>query len=192
MLDRTMLAFAILAVPTFALAQERPLLAPSRDVAITYHMLSGRPGDLHMSIQASTGLSRVQAPNQRGYGIVDRKAKLMTLVMTEQKIYLIVPIPAGQQRSPELDPTVQFTRRGTDTVAGVACKVWDYAGEHATGTACITDDGVMLRVQDATTHNGMEAAEVSYAPQPDADFHPPSGFTQQDVPPLPPSGPPVR
>ena len=192
---RPTLALALLAgLATPALAQERPPMTPTRDVALTYHMLGPRPGALHMSLQAGTGLSRVQGPSQHGYVIVDRTAKQMTLVMTEKQIYMVVPIPAGQQRSPELDPTARFTRRGTDTVAGVACTVWDYSGEHATGTACITDDGVMLRVQDSASHHGMEAAEVTYAPQPDADFRPPSGFTKQDVPPMPPMGspPPAR
>lgn len=190
---RPALAFVILAgaaVP--ALAQERPSMTPTRDVAITYHMLSQRPGDLHMSIQASTGLARVQGPNQRGYAIIDRKGKQMTLVMSEKQIYMVMPIPAGQQRSPELDTTARFMRHGTDTVAGLTCTVWDYAGEHATGTACITDDGVMLRVQDGATKHGMEAAEVRYAPQPDADFQPPPGFTKQDVPPMPAGAPPAR
>ena len=195
MLHRPTLAFVILAsaaMPVLALAEERPVMVPTRDVAIVYHMISQRPGDLRMSIQASTGLAHVQGPNQRGYVIVDRKARQMTLVMSDKQLYMVMTIPDGQQRSPELDTTAKFKRQGTDTVAGVGCTVWEYSGEHANGTACITDDGVMLRVQDSATHNGMEAAEVTYAPQPDSDFQPPAGYTKQEVPPMPQDGPPVR
>lgn len=190
MLHRPTLALIILAGAGMpARADERPSMSPSRDVAITYRMLSQRPGELHMSVQASTGLTRVQRTGQRGYVVVDRKANVMTLVMDDKKIYMVVPIPAGQKRSPELDPTARFTRKGTDIVSGSTCTIWDYAGEQATGTACITDDGVMLRVQDAASKSGMEAAEVVYAPQPDADFRPPAGFTKQDVPAMPANGP---
>ena len=199
MFHRPMLAFFLLAgavAPTLAAAQDRPLMTPSRNVAITYRMIGPRPGNLHMSIQASTGLSRVEAPSQRGYAIVDRKARQMILVMSDKHMYLEIPIPPGQQRSPELDPTTRFTRQGTGVVAGLDCTVWNYTGEHATGTACITDDGVMLRVQDGASQHGMEATEVTYAPQPDADFRPPPGFTQQQLPQTdggaPAGGPPVR
>lgn len=193
MLHWPSLVFATLAcAATPALAQERPSLAPTRDVAITYHFLSQRPGDLHMSIQASTGLTRVDAFRQHGYVIMDRKAQRMTMVMTDQRIYVESAVPAGQQSSPELDPTARFTRHGTDTVAGLACTVWDYTSARASGTACITDDGVLLRSRDSTGQHGLEATEVIYAPQPDADFHPPADFTRKDVPQMPQDGPPVR
>lgn len=177
---RPLLALAVL-VGAAAPAQDRPSLAPTRDVSIIYRGLGPRPVTLHVSIQASTGLSRVQGPTLHGYGIVDRKAKMMTMVMIDQKMYMVMAIPTAQQRSPELDPTAQFTRKGADTVAGLTCTVWDYSGEQAKGTTCVTEDGVMLRVKDAASGGGMEATEVTFAPLPDADFQPPPDFARKDV-----------
>ena len=185
MFRRRMLALSIcagIATPSLALAGDRPLLSAAHDVAITYRLLGPRPGILHMSIQASTGLARVEGPILHGYGIVDRKAQRMTLVMTEQHIYLEIPAAAAQLRLPELDPSARFTRRGTETIAGRRCTNWDYASDHVTGGACITDDGVMLRVHDSSGQRGIEATEVTYVSRPDADFHPPAGFIQQKLP----------
>ena len=182
---RPTLAFALLAtaaMPMLALAQERPPEAPTRDVAITYRLLGPHPGTMQMRVQAGTGLTRMDNPDHHGYGIVDRTRQQMTMVMTEEHSYMVMTSPPGAPRTPELDPTARFTRHGTDTVAGLSCTVWDYTSRHSSGSACVTDDGVMLRTRDNASQLGMEAIEVTYAAQPDADFHPPAGFTQMQMP----------
>lgn len=193
MLPRATLVLCLLAGT--AVAQERPSLVPTRDVDITYHLLGPHPGTLHMSTQANTGLTRVDNPNQHGYAIIDRRNHHMTMVMTERQTYIEAPTAGAEQHSPDLDPTARFTRQGTDTVAGLRCTVWEYANDHMSGSACVTDDGVLLRSRDSTGQHGLEAAEVSYVSRPDADFHPPPGFTQQQMPTMggmPPGHPPPR
>lgn len=187
MFHRPTLACALLAaaaVPALALAEDRPLMTPTRDVAITYRVLGPRQGTLHMSIQAGSGLTRVESPNRPGYAIVDRKTLRMTVVMPEQRVFLEVPSPPGQQSAPDLDPTAKFTRHGTDTVAGVSCTVWDFTAANGAGSMCVTEDGAMLRAQNSSGKGGIEATEVSYAALKDADFHPPADFTQQAMPPV--------
>jgi hypothetical protein len=189
-------AFAVLAcaiTPLPALAQERPPLAPTRDVSITYRLLGPRQGNINMRVQASTGLARVDGPNRRGYIIVDRQNHHMTLVNIERRVYTDMPTEGGEQRSPDLDPTARYVRHGTETIAGLACTAWDYTARQSTGSACVTDDGVLLRLQDSANPHGLEATEVSFATQPDADFRPPPDFTGQPMPPaswpLPPTPP---
>ncbi len=188
MAPRPTLALLILAAaaPALAVAQDRPPMQPTRDVSITYRMLGPRDFTLHMSVQASTGLTRVDNPSQQGYGIVDRRNHKMTMVMADRHAYMEMPTTAGEQRSPEFDPTARFTRHGTATVAGLSCTVWEYTSEHGSGSACFTDDGVLLRSQSGANQRGMEATEVSYVSRPDADFRPPPDFVQQ---PLPTGGP---
>ena len=158
-------------------------MQPTRDVSITYRMLGPRNVTLHMSIQASTGLTRVDNPSQQGYGIVDRQ--------NQQDDH-------GDGRPACLHGIADHRRRAT--LAGIrsdravhaamapirspalSCTVWDYTSEHGSGNACITDDGVLLRSQDGANQHGMEATEVSYVPQPDADFRPPPDFVMQQLP----------
>ncbi len=185
---RPMLALCLLIGAAPALAQEHPPLAPTRDADVTYRVLGPHPGTLHMRTLASSGLTRMEMPNQHGYAIMDRRNHQMTLVMTEQRMYMEMPAGAAQQQVPNLDQAGRFTRQGTDTVAGLICNVWNHTGERGTGSICITDDGVLLRASDSTGQRGIEATEVSLAPQADADFHPPAGFTQQAVPQMPPGG----
>jgi hypothetical protein len=78
----------------------------------------------------------------------------------------------------------RFTRKGTATVAGIRCTVWQVAADAASGTACITADGVPLSASghDSSGRAGsLEAVRVEYGRQDRALFFPPAGLKRLDL-----------
>ncbi len=60
-------------------------------------------------------------------------------------------------------------------VAGLHCVDWSWTEDTETHTACLTPDGVLLRlIIDGKTV--MQASSVSYGPQPAKLFEVPSGY----------------
>ena len=99
-------------------------------------------------------------------------------------------LPAGESfaRGFLLNDSMIFTRRGTETIAGLKCTVWDISARDGGGSACMTDDGVMLRGRGTDGKGGIEATSVKYGTQPAALFKPPAGYSKLDVPPTAPPG----
>jgi hypothetical protein len=82
-----------------------------------------------------------------------------------------------------LRPDMTFTRQGSDVVAHAPCTVWKVVvpGKADTGdTACVTDDGIVLRLSSPRESVAtMTATAVHYGPTPDDAFDPPPGFKSQ-------------
>jgi hypothetical protein len=187
-----------------ARAQDRPtLLAPSRDVAVVYRTeggMGGPPGnrgasggghEIRMYFSNGGMLMRVEtnATAQQAYMIVDRTAQRTTMVMPAQHMYVDMPSRGPMQNGMVLTDDMQFRRTGTDTIAGIGCTVWEAHGPRGDGSACITDDGVMLRAKSSDGRGLMEATQVSYGPQSPTLFQPPAGFTRMQMPAgMPPGG----
>jgi hypothetical protein len=173
------------AVP--ALAQDRPPIFPTRDVAVSYRftgqsMPQGAPQGMTMSWQAATQMLRSDIPGM-GWMVADQKSGRAFMVM--EQVRMIMDIPLGQamaQHGPS--PNATFRREGTDRVAGLPCTIWSYQDGGNQGRACVTADGVTLRAQG--THQGqsggMEATEVRYGPQDAARFQRPAGYQAMQMP----------
>ena len=73
-------------------------------------------------------------------------------------------------------------RTGTDNVAGEACAIWEFAaGDGETpGSACVTRDGIPLRVISGS-ETLMLAKSISRGPQDPALFAPPAGYEVVDM-----------
>ncbi len=183
-----LLAVLLTGASGLAWAQDRPLVSPTRDVTITYKVL-GREGvpQMQMSHGAASGLMRIDMTEMGGFAIIDRKRKLSTMVMERMRIFMEVSAaddPKGQSAigpagMPEDNAT--FTRKGTETVAGESCVVWDVASPLGEGMACVTADGAMLRYR-TKGGDGLEAVKVSYAALPADRFTVPAGFQKMDMP----------
>ena len=183
----------MLGVAGAAAAQERPPTSPTRDVMVSYRATapvqgSQRQQDIRVAITAGGQLMRVDGigalPGGAGdYLIVDRRARRMTRVMPQDQRYMELPAGDAFSRGFLLSDTMTFTKRGTETVAGLKCTVWDISARDGGGSACITDDGVMLRGRGTDGKGGIEATSVKYGTQPAALFKPPTGFSKLDVPP---------
>ncbi len=194
-MNRLVLAALILALPMLpAAADEHPRLLPSRDVAVTYrvtgdaaHMANAPPvSTVRASFAVVGGCLRLEADGQPAYLLVDRAARQMLVVLPAQHSFMALPYDASRALRFE-DDDAHLSRRGRSTVAGLSCTEYDVQTAHAQGSACLTDDGVLLRAQGMTAENrggGLEATNVSYAPQPKAAFIPPAGFLRLEIPQL--------
>lgn len=180
-----LVAFALggmmLLVPTHtALAQERPALAPSRDVRVDYKT-TGREGGHAMRISyATSGLMRVDNNEMGGYALIDRAKQRATVVMTQMRMFMEMTAAQSPIGNSMPDKDAKFARKGSDTVAGTACTVWDVTTSHDTGQACIAEDGTMLRYR-GRNGDGMEATKVTYGAIPAGDFAVPAGFQKMDM-----------
>ena len=169
-----------------ALAQDKPPLTPTRDVAVTYRMLgnapAGAPQGIAMSWNAAQGLLRSDIPGM-GWMVADQRNQRGFMVMEQMRMVMDIPVAqAMQQHGPSSGAT--FRREGTATIAGHACTIWFYQDGPTQGRSCVTADGVMLRAEG--THQGqsggMEATQVTFGAQDPARFQRPQGYQTMQMP----------
>ncbi len=174
-----------------ALAQERPPVAPTRDVLVTYRATApaqaGRPAPPAQSLRVATTqggrLMRVEGMGAGGaYVIVDRTTQRMVMVMPQDRRFMEMPANDAFARGFVLNDTMTFVKRGGETVAGLKCTVWEVTSRDGAGTACVTDDGVLLRGRGNDGKGGIEATAVKYGAQPAALFKPPADFSKIEMP----------
>ncbi len=188
------LAAWLLAAPAWA--QQRPLVQPSRDVAVSYQVrgvaVPGTPpGPQRMDIAYSAVEQRLRLASPgypQGFALVELAVGRILLVLPAARSY--VPMA---MRGPEMalltgDPGLRFTTAGRDTVAGLRCTVWRIVDSKAggrRGSACITADGVLLRGDDGRGGRSVVATSVRYGHQPAPRFAVPEGFHRIEMPRLP-------
>jgi hypothetical protein len=188
---------SLLAVP--ALAQERPPLAPTRDVSVTYRAAGGPAGrEIRMSWLVAEQKLRVDMPGGMGWSLVDQRAQKMVMVMDQQRMVMELPMqggPGGLTIPTQPPDSARFTRGGSATIAGLPCTVWQYQDGNSRGEACLTTDGVMLR--SSGSHGGqsgsVEAVAVAFGAQDPARFRVPAGYQPMQLPAgIMPGRPPAR
>jgi hypothetical protein len=199
---RRSLAALLLLVASPAVAQERPLLVPTRDVAVTYLVTAGQGQghELRMAWLVAERKLRVDAAGAPGWSVIDQRAKRMLVVMDQQRAVLEVPAntgPGGLSVPTEPPASARFTRGGSATVAGLRCTLWRYEDGDKQGETCLTADGVMLRSSGGkgSRTGAVEATKVAYGPQDPARFQAPPGYRSMQLPPgltLPGAAPPAR
>jgi hypothetical protein len=183
-----------------ALAQDRPPVFPTRDVAVTYRITSDRPQQgpqqgmqtLVMSWQAATRMLRTDLPGM-GWMVADQNSGRAFMVMEQMRMIMDIPLGQAMQQG-AFSANATFRREGSDTVAGLSCTVWSYQDAGNQGRACVTTDGVMLRAQGTYQGNagGMEATGVAFGPQDAARFQRPTGYQTMQMPQGGPVRPPAR
>jgi hypothetical protein len=189
-----LLALPCIAPASNAWAQDRPPLAPTRDATIDYRIEGGASGgarQMRMQFTAGGKLIRIEMPGQQGYVVMDRNANRILFIMAGAKRYLERPLPPGHQAPFEVSQGRAFVRKGTETIAGVPCTVWEGKGDRH-GFGCITEDGLVLRGESEMPNGGhmsLIATAVSTAPLGAAVFAPPAGFTRMEMPAGPPGAP---
>jgi hypothetical protein len=170
-------------------APEHPPYLPTRDVAVTYnidHEGAGTAKQAHMYFSASANKLRLESPAQKGFVLIDRAAKVMTVVMAPQHIYFESPLdPEMEGGGFILNQQMKFARGASETIAGQTCTDWAVESPRANGKVCVTEDGVLLlgrgKDKEGPGGGGLEAIEVSYAPQPPTLFVPPAGFRKVNI-----------
>jgi hypothetical protein len=178
---------AVLALPCAAHAQDRPPLAPTKDATIDYRIEGGTANgvrQMRMLFSAGGRMIRINLPGQPSYMVMDRNANRILIVLTDAHRYLERPMPPGQHAPFEVPRDQTFTRKGSETIAGLRCSVWETHGEHS-GSGCVTDDGLVLRGTSEVANGGrmqLIATGVKVAPIEAEMFHPPQGFTRMELP----------
>jgi hypothetical protein len=174
-----------------ALAEDKPLYVPLRDVNVTYRLIGGQPAspakEAHLYYSAALNKLRLDEPSQKGYAVIDRGAQQMFVVMAQEHSFVQMPFDPAMARGFILNDDMSFSHAGSDTVAGLPCTKWNVVSTRASGTVCVTADGVMLSGQGKAHDgaiSGIEATAVSYAAQPASLFAPPPDFKQIKVPAL--------
>ncbi|WP_415492295.1 hypothetical protein [Acetobacter sp.] len=146
---------------------------PTRQVQVLY---SGDGGLLR--INYLTGASDGES---RGAVIINRAAQEVLVVLNTRHVYTRLMQQESVRNPFLLDLSMQFTRKGTDTVAGQPCTVWQAYSAQGSTFACVTDDGFILR-QDGVDVDGLNgqlvATRVTYETVPSSAFQPPTGYQE--------------
>jgi len=184
-------AASLLIAAGAAVAQERPLIQPSRDVSVTYRVEGaaadvvpgGIPGALVLSWDAAGQRLRAGPQGRSQAVIVDLRAHSAVVVDTVLRSALTLPVRDGDLAPLTLDG-VRLTRQRDVTLAGLACTEWAVQSSRGAGTVCLTADGVALRADGTVDgrHGTFTATNVSYGPVRDDLFRVPSEFMQFSVP----------
>jgi hypothetical protein len=199
---QTLVGITLLLPALSARAEDGPVLAPPHDVAVVYKLTgaSQQQGATKLQVTyADRGRVRldffryVEAKYPFGSLIFDPPADRVITVVPERQGY--VERDVGKLPSPGsfLNAKMNFTRQGKAMIAGMQCTDWHvFNGTAGEGTACVTDDGVVLRAtRDKPVEGSMEATAVQYGSPPPEIFAPPPGLkllapVQQGTPPRPP------
>jgi hypothetical protein len=144
-------------------AQERPHVLPTRDVDITYDVTRPQEPKIRERRRWLAGerLERVDG-HDKSSTIFDVDKGELTLLNPTARTFLKLE---GAPRRPADPEKGAVLKRGDEAVvAGLHCTNWSWTEDVETRTACMTADGVLLRlVVDGYTV--IEAHTVSYGPQ---------------------------
>ncbi len=163
---------------------DRPLLAPSREVSVLYRLLAqGKPqAEIRISTRpgSPTGgtLRRIDLPDH-SYLLVNLSTRAMIMVVPAEGTLLDLPWDPAMAEQFTLNSHMRFTRRGQATVSRIPCTVFEAQQGPQHGEVCVTDDGVMLRIEGVGPNgqrSAIEAVSLTYTPAPESDFLPPPDF----------------
>jgi hypothetical protein len=168
-------------------AEDQPVLAPTKDVVVTYHLTgsSRRNGSDKLQVTYSDhGRVRldffryVEAKLPDDSLIFDPPADRVITVLPARRGYLQRDVGNLVNPGAFLNAKMTFTRQGKATIAGQTCTDWRVSnGTAGNDTACVTDDGVVLRAtRDKPAEGSIVAMTVKYGPAPPDVFAVPPDF----------------
>jgi hypothetical protein len=154
--------------------EQQPRISPTRDVDIAYRItrLNQPTTTSRRRWLASEHLERIDGPDKSAT-IFDRDKQEFTLLNPSNRTFRKLE---GSPRMPMAPENGAALRRGSESnIAGLNCIDWSWTVDAETRTACLTPDGVLLRlVVDGRTV--MQAVSVKYGRQPADLFQIPRGY----------------
>lgn len=176
-----------------AAAADRPLLAPSVDVAVTYRVVRavapGGPAKIVVQETASAAKMRIDsfifADSKAPYEgmIADRGANQLKVMIYARQAVVEGPADGFFLPGVSLTPDMRFKRGAEKKVAGFACTEWTVTPPQGDSwTSCITGNGVVLRTASPTRE--MEATAVKYEPLLASTFVPPPDLKRTAITPV--------
>lgn len=178
-------AWLLSALPAYA--ADGPVLAPTRDVAVIYKLSGSSQMQGSQKLQVTYGeRGRVrmdffrftEAKYPFASLLFDPPSDRVMTLLPERHGYLERDVDHLPNPGAFLSDKMTFAQLGKATIADVACTDWHVTnGANFDGTACVTDDGVVLRATRTKPLIGeMLATTVQYATPPADVFEPPAGF----------------
>ena len=169
-------------------AADQPLLAPARDAEVTYYLTGASRTNGAVVMRLTTAdqnkkvrldlfnSSEIMPPF--GSVIFDADANRVLSLLHRRHVYYELPATGRANPALMLNADMAFTRLGTATIAEQTCTDWRVAnGPNYQGTACVTDDGVVLRATRSMPQAGsIVALSVNYAAPAANLFQPDPGF----------------
>lgn len=174
---------------------DHPLPLPTSEVAVIYRIDKG-PADAPRKLQITYGDAgeRVRVDYFRWIEakvpyltrIFDRPANRLIMIFPERKSYTEGALgDAGNPGTFFRENTI-FTRLGNSVIANARCTEWrvEVPGRGEPGdAACVTDDGIALRIASASpAFVSLTAIAIHYGSPPQGFFDPPAGFHQETTP----------
>lgn len=181
------LTFGLLSMTTNPVAAQEFKPMPDRDVSVTYRVTRENETPIAERVRwrAQDRRARVDLPSH-AVTIVDIAADTVTILAQRTHTYTTTSglpadfVPLLAAHAPE--------NVGSDTIAGLSCIDWKWHDE-GTGDkaiACITKDGVLLKLE-RDGHTVLSAKSVAFGKQRPALFSIPNGFeaglNDQSIPP---------
>ena len=174
---------------------DHPLPLPKSEVAITYRIDNG-PTDVPRKLQFtySDAGERVRIDYFRWAEakvpyrtrIFDRPTDRWILINPEAKTYTERAIGSDANPGTFFRSNSTFTRLGDSVITNARCTEWgvQVPGEGESGaTACVTDDGIALRVASVNpAFISLTAITIHYGSPPEGTFDPPAGFRRETSP----------
>ena len=121
---------------------------------------------------SSQHLRRVDGPDKSAT-IFDQSRGELTILNAANHTYLTLEGPAAKRMSPG---KVTVLKRGSEfKIAGLTCIDWSWTDDTEMHIACLTEDGVLLRliIDDLVVAKALSAV---YAPQPPELFEVPPDY----------------
>jgi hypothetical protein len=171
----------------FARAADHPVLAPTREVEVTYKLTGANQQNGAQILRvtyADQGRVRLDffhfATETSAFAslIFDPPANRVITLLPERQGYLQRDVGKLVNPGSPLTDKMNFTRQTSVTIAGLQCVDWSVTnGAAGEGTACVTADGVVLRATRSKPVAGsMEALTVKYTPTSPDLFTPPPNY----------------
>lgn len=176
---------ALLAWSGYTAAADHPPLAPTRPVSVTYSVVGPPNGPGKVGVVYDTGAKRVRLDFFRAMASQAPTASLIFDTERDRAVTLIPERKAYMQRDTKglanpglfLGPTLAYTREGTEQFAGLTCTDWAIKKDNADASACVTNDGVVLKASGAGEHaEHLTAVSVTYGPPPNDAFSIPKNY----------------
>ncbi len=154
--------------------KHQPQLQPTRDVDIVYRVTRPHQPVIVERVRwlASEHLERIDGPDKSAT-IFDRKRHEITLLNPKTHTFLRIEGTARELAGPARGAALS---RGPNSVAaGMRCVDWSWMQDIERHTACMTPDGVLLRLVVGGKII-MEARSVKYRYQPPELFQVPRNY----------------
>jgi hypothetical protein len=163
-----------------------PQFLPDRDVEVQYTVTApGRsPHEYDLSFSAESERLRIDDPAHGLWFLVDLRDASATLVVPQMHVVVTEPDLANLTSILQGAHAAQFTPLGEATIAGLRCTRYRVHSEQASGTACLTRNGIALAVsgQDKRGSAQVVADSVTEATVPPDNLVPPPDFPSITLP----------